>query len=572
MRRARTRRRTSSGTSATRITAHGWTLEIRIPFSSLRYQQRRPADVGHPALPQLSARPALPVLLRATAARQQLLRLPREPADRARASAARRAPGRGAVRERQRDRAPARRAGRRRSSRTASSRTSGSTSSTRPTPTTRSTSRSSPTSRRSSPTRRRSRRTNGSRCSSRRSGRSSSKGVDLFQTPIQAVYTRTITVAAVGRPHHRQEHGSATRLLVADDKGGGSVILPGPNGSDLATQDFTSTDFVGRVKREIGLSSVGMLLTDREAHDDSQNGAPLATAATTASSGPTSSGGRPDSDIVTGQLLYSATRTPNRPDLAAEWTGNRLSGHAGSIRLVAQHDARGLVRVVSRHFRRVSRDNGFVPQVGVRVFGGGGGWTVRPKGFLSRLRTFTTGEWQDGSDRALISHELHARRRHGHEAGMASCSSVSSMIGTGRRPADRSPAVRLCGAVQPVAARRRRWRWTASPAKRSISRMPGRAMARPSISAPRLNPTEHLEVDRGAEPTRAERQRAPLGNGRSADLACHPRQRHLQFHRPPVRPSIAPVDRDKATAGALSRRRSRRATAISAARCWPPTS
>ena len=38
------------------------------------------------------------------------------------------------------------------------------------------------------------------------------------------------------------KHGStAYTVLVAEDAGGGSVILPGPNGSDLAPQDFDST-------------------------------------------------------------------------------------------------------------------------------------------------------------------------------------------------------------------------------------------------------------------------------------------------------------------------------------------
>ena len=90
---------------------------MRIPFSSLRYQQRRSADVGHPAVPQLSARPPLSVLLGEAAARQQLLRLPRRTSlDRARAAAGRRPLGRRAVRRaRASNAASARRASGRRS-------------------------------------------------------------------------------------------------------------------------------------------------------------------------------------------------------------------------------------------------------------------------------------------------------------------------------------------------------------------------------------------------------------------------------------------------------------------------
>ena len=45
--------------------------------------------------------------------------------------------------------------------------------------------------------------------------------------------------------------------------------MPGVNESSIAVQDFGSTVFVGRVKREIGLSFIGALVTDREGRDGS---------------------------------------------------------------------------------------------------------------------------------------------------------------------------------------------------------------------------------------------------------------------------------------------------------------
>ena len=66
------------------------------------------------------------------------------------------------------------------------------------------------------------------------------EGVELFDTPIQAVYTRTITSPRWGgRATGRVGHSSYA-VLAADDRGGGSVILPGPAGSGLAPQDFGS--------------------------------------------------------------------------------------------------------------------------------------------------------------------------------------------------------------------------------------------------------------------------------------------------------------------------------------------
>ena len=45
------------------------------------------------------------------------------------------------------------------------------------------------------------------------------------------------------------------------------MVLPGPNGSSLANQDFGAYVLIARAKREIGRSFVSALATDREAHD-----------------------------------------------------------------------------------------------------------------------------------------------------------------------------------------------------------------------------------------------------------------------------------------------------------------
>ena len=57
------------------------------------------------------------------------------------------------------------------------------------------------------------------------------EGVDLFQTPIQAVYTRTITSPVWGGRLTGKEGPVRYTALVTEDQGGGSVILPGANGS-----------------------------------------------------------------------------------------------------------------------------------------------------------------------------------------------------------------------------------------------------------------------------------------------------------------------------------------------------
>ncbi len=54
------------------------------------------------------------------------------------------------------------------------------------------------------------------------------EGVDLLETPIQAVYTRTITSPRWGLRATGKIGESAYTVLVTEDRGGGSVILPGP--------------------------------------------------------------------------------------------------------------------------------------------------------------------------------------------------------------------------------------------------------------------------------------------------------------------------------------------------------
>jgi hypothetical protein len=231
------------------------------------------------------------------------------------------------------------------------------------------------------------------------------EGADLFQTPVQAVYTRTISSPDWGARLTGKEAGMRYTVLVAEDNGGGSVILPGPNGSDLATQDFGSTTFVARVKRDMGLSFVGMLFTDRESHgrggtpDEAPNGHNRVF-------GPDFQWRPSGSDFVTGQLLYSGSQTPVRPDLADEWTGRRLSGHAGSVQW--GHNTKHLdwYSQYNDYGDGFRADNGFVPQVGYRQVSGGSGWTVRPKGFLSRERTFINVDYQADRSGAVISRQV----------------------------------------------------------------------------------------------------------------------------------------------------------------------
>ncbi|HEX8152882.1 MAG TPA: DUF5916 domain-containing protein, partial [Thermoanaerobaculia bacterium] len=97
------------------------------------------------------------------------------------------------------------------------------------------------------------------------------EGIDLFSTPIQAVYTRSITAPRWGLRSTGKFGDNAYTLLVADDRGGGTVILPSPEGSGFADQNDNSYAMIGRVKRDYGRSYVSVLATTREVSGGAHN-------------------------------------------------------------------------------------------------------------------------------------------------------------------------------------------------------------------------------------------------------------------------------------------------------------
>src|SRR5437762_480960 len=225
------------------------------------------------------------------------------------------------------------------------------------------------------------------------------EGIELFSTPIQAVYTRTITSPRWGvRATGKIEHTAYTALVV-EDRGGGSAILPGPNSSDLADQEFRSIVAIGRVRHELGQSFVSFLATDREIREADGGGHNRVF-------GPDFRWSLSDKDTITGQLLFSSTKTPRRPELADEWTGQTLSSHAGQIWW--QHSTRtfDFYTQYNDYGDGFRADDGFVPQVGFRETYGETGWTFRPNGPIRRLRTYLIADYQAQRDGGLIFRQI----------------------------------------------------------------------------------------------------------------------------------------------------------------------
>jgi hypothetical protein len=222
------------------------------------------------------------------------------------------------------------------------------------------------------------------------------EGTELLTTPIQAVYTRTITAPTWGARATGKVGGFGYTALFADDAGGGSVVIPASNSSSFANQDFSSRVFVGRVRRDLGKSFIGVLVTDREAGANGYNRVV----------GPDFQWRPAPSEIVTGQWLFSDTRVPNQPALASSWMGQTLRSSAAIVQWshsTTHLDLTGIYKDFGDGFRA---DTGYVPQVGFRETYGESGYTFRPKGLVSRLRTFLQFDRQVDRAGTLVSREV----------------------------------------------------------------------------------------------------------------------------------------------------------------------
>jgi Domain of unknown function (DUF5916)/Carbohydrate family 9 binding domain-like len=222
------------------------------------------------------------------------------------------------------------------------------------------------------------------------------EGTDLFDTPIQAVYTRTITSPRWGLRGTGKLGSSAFTLLVAEDRGGGLVTLPGPVFSDFAPQDFSSKVVAGRLRQDFGASFGGFLLTDREIAGGGHNRV----------LGPDFQWRPGKGDTLTGQFLYSDTRNPNRPDLFPDRPGQGFSSHAAT--LFYNHQSRGddwsaTYKDYGDDFRA---DVGFVPQNGFREGTVAGGLRFFPQGLLRFVRAYAVADYLRDTHGQALGHDF----------------------------------------------------------------------------------------------------------------------------------------------------------------------
>lgn len=250
------------------------------------------------------------------------------------------------------------------------------------------------------------------------------ESVDLLDTPILAVYTRTITAPSWGVRATGQRGASAYTLLMAEDRGGASMILPGQTKSDFVPQDFRSRVVIGRLRHTFGDSFAGALLSAREIEGGGHNRL----------IGPDFLWKMSDRDKLSGQVLLSDTVNPNRPELHASFDGRSSDGLAS--RFVYDRDAKryDVWAAMSQYSPGFRADNGFIVQTGLRRAGVWVGLRNYPSGFLSYFRPYAGTEhdaaW-DGGDHLRAGGYLGAefRGKFGLD-GWATLSSERERVGT----------------------------------------------------------------------------------------------------------------------------------------------
>jgi hypothetical protein len=184
------------------------------------------------------------------------------------------------------------------------------------------------------------------------------EGADLVTTAIPVVYTRSVAAPDYGLRYTQRSTGLEYTTFAARDGGEPAIVEPGFLGSTSVLPDFASDDAFARVRDTFGQGDIGGLVAIKHNDDGSQNvvGGVDATWSNNV-------------DRVTGQLLDSATRDPNRPDLLSTYQGQSLQGAAALLQW--DHSTQNVWSLRYQRFDPGFRSwLGYVPRVGYQSLHG----------------------------------------------------------------------------------------------------------------------------------------------------------------------------------------------------------
>ncbi len=180
---------------------------------------------------------------------------------------------------------------------------------------------------------------------------------DYFQTPLEAVYTRTVADPLWGARITGKQGANAWGFFTAQDEVT-NLLFPGSERSIFTSLDQSYLTGVFRYRRDVGRhSNIGMLVTSRQGANDYENSVYGADGQIRLS----------DADTIRLQLLGSTTAYPDK--VAAEYdqprgTFSDLAGLAIYTHSVRNWNWWMRFQSLGRDFRA---DSGFIPRVDYRA-------------------------------------------------------------------------------------------------------------------------------------------------------------------------------------------------------------
>lgn len=202
------------------------------------------------------------------------------------------------------------------------------------------------------------------------------EGKDFFSTPLNTVYTRTVSTPEWGVKLSGKEGKNAIGFFSARDKVS-TIMIPGVNGSSTTSIAGKTQDTVVRYRRDLkNASTVGVVITDREGSGYHNRVAGVDSVIRIG-----------DADTITFQTLVSNTKYPG--DLAEEYS--QRMGNFNGFALDLQYRKKKRTYMYKGYYRHLSdkfrADLGFIPQVGFKRFGGEAEriWWGAEDSFFSRV-------------------------------------------------------------------------------------------------------------------------------------------------------------------------------------------
>ena len=218
------------------------------------------------------------------------------------------------------------------------------------------------------------------------------EGADLFATPIDAVYTRTVAdPSAVGKITLREGRNSLGAFVARDERTG--LILPFPDGSFADGFRGENTAAVVRYRRDFGRgSSIGLIGTSREGAQDGVEGE--GADYRNLVGGVDGVFRFSPNDVVTAQWLTTRTDYPDPFADRVDQPAEEFSGTGWTVDYA--HDARFWSWYAGAGSRSPGfrADSGFIPRIDVRsAYLVGGRSFYAPSGaWWTRFSVF--GEWE----------------------------------------------------------------------------------------------------------------------------------------------------------------------------------